>query len=232
MSKKEIRKLRRPFLKELFRNNRFNLAMTVIAATLGAAAELVISWLIKEVADLISGECPYSFGTLLIVTGGAFALFLLGGVLDRAFLSEFRARAMKQYREYVFDRLLEKGIQAFSGENSSLYISALSNDVNTIETDFIGKLQSTIQVGIAFIGALGLMLWCSPLLTLIAIGFSLLPIIVSVVLGNKAARAEKKVSDQKESYTGMLKDALMGFSVIKSFKAPGQRLRRRHRTAK
>ncbi|MBQ2070813.1 MAG: ABC transporter ATP-binding protein [Oscillospiraceae bacterium] len=219
MTKKEIKALRRPFIKELFLNNKFNLAMTVLAALLGAAAELVISWLIKEVADLISGECPYRFETLLIITGGAFALFGLGWILDRSFLSEFRAKAMKQYREYVFDRLMEKGIQAFSGENSSLYISALSNDVNTIETDFIGKLQSTIQVGIAFVGALGLMLWCSPLLTLIAIGFSLLPIIVSVVLGTKAAIAEKNVSDQKESYTGMLKDALMGFSVIKSFKA-------------
>jgi len=219
MNKKEIRALRRPFLKELFRNNRFNLAMTVLAALFGAAAELVISWLIKEVADLISGECPYGFGTLLIVSGGAFALLGLGWILDRTFLSEFRAKAMRQYRAYVFDRLMEKGIQAFSGENSSLYISALSNDVNTIETDFIGKLQNTIQVGITFVGALGLMLWYSPLLTLIAIGFSLLPILVSVVLGNKAAMAEKDVSDQKERYTGMLKDALTGFSVIKSFKA-------------
>ena len=219
MTKKEIKALRRPFIRELFRNNQFNLAMTVLAALLVAAAELVISWLIKEVADLISGESPYGFGTLLIITCGAFAMFLLGGVLDRAFLSEFRAKAMRQYREYVFDRLMEKGIQAFSGENSSLYLSALSNDVNTIETDFIGKLQNIVQVGIAFIGALGLMIWCSPLLTLIAIGFSLLPIIVSVVLGDKAARAEKNVSDQKERYTGMLKDALTGFSVIKSFKA-------------
>ena len=219
MSKKELQTLRRPFLKELFRNNKFNLTMTVIAALFGAAAELVISWLIKEVADLISGECPFGFGTLLIITGCAFALFGLGWILDRAFLSAFRAKAMKQYREYVFDRLLEKGIQAFSGENSSLYLSALSNDVNTIETEFIGRLQNTVQVGIAFIGALGLMLWCSPLLTLIAIGFSLLPILVSVVLGNKAAIAEKNLSDKKERYTGMLKDALTGFSVIKSFKA-------------
>ena len=67
MTKKEIKALRRPFLKELFRNNKFNLAMTVFAALFGAAAELVISWLIKEVADLISGECPYGFGTLLII---------------------------------------------------------------------------------------------------------------------------------------------------------------------
>ena len=34
MTKKEIKALRRPFIKELFRNNKFNLAMTVIAACL------------------------------------------------------------------------------------------------------------------------------------------------------------------------------------------------------
>ena len=219
MTKKELRAQRRPFVKELFKENKFNLFMTVLAALFDAAAGLVISWLIKEIADLISGVCPYDFGTLLIVAGGAFALLGLGWILDTIFLSEFRAKAMKQYREYVFARITEKSIQAFSGENSSLYISALSNDVNTIEKDFVGLLQGTIQVGITFVGALVLMLWFSPLLTLIAIGFSLLPVIVSVLLGNKAAIAEKRVSDQKENYTGMLKDALMGFSVIKSFKA-------------
>ena len=219
MNKKELQALRRPFVKELFRNNRFNLTMTVLAALLAAVAELVISWLIKEVADLISGDSAYGFATLLIIAGAGFALIGLAWIIDRAFLSEFHAKAMKQYREYVFDRLMEKGIQAFSGENTSLYISALSNDVNTIEQDFIGKLQGTIQTGIAFVGALGLMLWYSPLLTLVAIGFSLVPILVSVVLGDKAAKAEKNLSDRKENYTGILKDALAGFPVIKSFKA-------------
>ena len=219
MDKMELQALRRPFVHELFRNNRFNLAMTVLAALLAAVAELMFSWLLKEIADLISGDCSYTLITLLIIMGVGYAMFIVGWLIDRRFLSEFRARSMKQYQEYAFDRLLEKGIQAFSGENSSLYISALSNDVNTIAQDFIGKLQNTIQVGISFVGALALMIWYSPLLTLIAIGFSLVPIIASIVLGDKAAVAEKNVSDKKESYTGMLKDALTGFSVIKSFKA-------------
>ena len=219
MTKKEIRALRRPFIKELFRGNKTNLAMTGLSALLGAAGALVISWLLKEVADLISGDCPYSMGTLLLITGGAIALHVIAWFLDCTFLTEFRTKAIKQYRRYVFARLVEKGIQSFSAENSSLYISALSNDVNTIEKDFIGQLQGAIQVCLTFVGALGLMLWYSPLLTLVAFGFSLLPILVSVVLGDRAAKAEKEVSDKKEIYTGMLKDVLTGFSVIKSFKA-------------
>ena len=221
------RALRRPFLRELFRDNRFNLSMTVIAAVLEALAELVISWLIKEVADLIAGSSAYSFGTLLIIAGAGFALLAIAWILDRAFLSAFRAKAMKQYREYAFERLMGKGIQAFSGENTSLYISALSNDVNSIETDFVGKLQNTITVGVSFVGALGLMLWYSPLLTLIAIGFSFLPILVSVALGNKAAAAEKNVSDKKESYTGMLKEPIKSPTVRSANTSAGRKWIRR-----
>jgi ABC-type multidrug transport system fused ATPase/permease subunit len=193
--------------------------MTVIAALIGSVIELVVSWLIKQVSDIIPGDCKYSFNTLLIVAAGTLVLKVVGWVIDNAYLSKFRAKAMKQYRKYVFDHLLEKGIQAFSGENSSLYISAFSNDANTIETDFLNKIQTAIQVCISFAGALFLMIWFSPILTLIAIGISLLPMIVSMVLGNSMAAAEKAVSDKKEGYTGMLKDALTGFSVIKSFKA-------------
>ena len=216
MDKKEITALRRPFVKELFQKNMFNLVMTVLAAFLVAASNLVISWTIKAISDLISGDTATSYGTLLLVASVGFVMMLAAWLLDRTFLSKFRAKAMQQYRKYVFDRLLEKGIQAFSGENSARYLSALSNDANTIEQDYVRMLQNTIQVGITFVGALGMMLWYSPLLTLIAIGFSLLPIIVSVVLGNKAAVAEKNVSDRKERYTGMLKDVLSGFAVIKS----------------
>ena len=219
MDKKEIRALRRPFIAELFRKNKFNFAMTVLAALLNSGATLVISWLLKAVADLISGSSEYGIGTLLLFAAGGVALTLLAWIADRVFLAEFRAKATRQYREYAFARLTEKGIQAFSGENSALYLSALSNDVNAIGQDFLGKLQNVVQTAVTFAGALGLMLWYSPLLTLIAIGISLLPLVVSVVLGDKVARSEKRVSDQNEGYTGMLKDALTGFTVIKSFKA-------------
>ena len=66
MNKKENQALRRPFVKELFRNNKFNLVMTVVAAFLASASELVISWTIKGISDLISCDTAIRFGTLLL----------------------------------------------------------------------------------------------------------------------------------------------------------------------
>ena len=58
----------------------------------------------------------------------------------------------------------------------------------------------------------------SPLLTLIALGLTLIPLICTIIVGKKLAKAEKLVSDQNENYTGTIKDTLGGFSVIKAFK--------------
>ena len=80
--KKEIKALRSPFLRELFRENRFNLAMTLVSAALMAAGQLVISWLIKEIVDLISGLSRYTIGTLLAIAGGGLAL-MEGGSLRK-----------------------------------------------------------------------------------------------------------------------------------------------------
>lgn len=219
MDKKEIQTLRRPFVRAMFRKNKTNLAMTLIASLCNAVSMLILSWMTKEVVDLISGNSGHSFKVLLIVACCAIVTTLLSGTIDHCFLSVFRAKAMRQYREYAFCQLLKKGIGAFSREDSSLYISAFSNDANIIERDLISNLQRIVELGLTFVGALFLMLWYSPVLTFISIGFSVLPITVSLILADKTAKAEKTVSDRKEHYTAMLKDVLTGFAVIKGFNA-------------
>ena len=190
LTKKELKKLRGQFKHTLFHKNHFNLFMTLISSVLGSAVAIVGSWILKEVMDLVAGNSRFDLNTLLTVTVFCVLVLLLCGVIDHYFLAKFRAKAMKQYRSFVFDKILQKGIQAFSKENTSLYISALSNDVNTIEQEYLRPLQTNIEAGLSFVGALALMLWYSPILTLVSIGFSLLPIIVSVIFGNKAAMAE------------------------------------------
>lgn len=204
--------------RELFRGNWGNFAMTMVAAVGNAAVNLLISWLMQRIMDAIvgGGESLRSiFLATLEVTG------LLCGTLaiNYWFKPRFFRRAMGQYKTAVYDALMKKGISAFSGENTARYISALSNDAASIETNFLEKFFPMVTCLLMFVGALGMMLWYSPVLTLAAVALSLLPLLVSLGAGNRAATAEKRVSAASASFMDTLKDSLMGFPVIKSFRA-------------
>lgn len=88
--------------------------------------------------------------------------------------------AMLQYKSYVFGRILDKRISSISRENSGKIISALTNDMRPVEDYYLDSILTIIDIGVGFVGALALMLWYSPALTLVSLLLSILPIIVSV----------------------------------------------------
>ena len=210
----------RPFTRQFYKGNMFCFVLAMLQTLLGTAAQLMISWLLQQVLDLITGaNTAFTLGQLFSLS--VFCLCLIITAYGFAYLSKprFIAKAIGQYRTYAFERLCEKGIGAFSGENSSLYISALSNDANTIESNYLSNLFTMIDSIAIFIGALVLMFWYDPTLTLISIGLTILPLAASILTGNLVANAEKQVSDKNEDYMSTLRDSLTGFSVIKSFRA-------------
>ena len=213
----------RPYTRQFFLGNGFSFFLALVHIALMTVSNLLISWLLQQVMDLIGGV-GIRFNISELTGISLIALLLITLSFGFAYLSvpRFIARAISQYKNYAFDRLSEKGISAFSGENTSLYISALSNDAATIETNFLTNIF-TIITNVAFCaGALVLMFYYSPSLTLISIALSILPLIAAICTGNLVAKAEKQVSDRNEAYMSTLKDSLVGFSVIKSFRAEAQ----------
>lgn len=224
MAKKtDKKKLLKPYLGQFYRGNGWRFAFALTVTLFQTAAAMMGSWLIQVIIDLSTGaDVGFSFSqvVLLTITSAfieAFAYFLAYHTKPK-----FIAKGVGQYKEYVFSRLCQKGIGAFSKENSSLYISALSNDATTIEMNYLANVFIVVEQFALFIGALVLMFCYSPLLTILSIVLALLPLAVSICTGNLVAKAETKVSDRNETYMGTLKDSLVGFSVIKSFRAEAQ----------
>ncbi len=213
----------RPFTRQLFRGSAGCIILSSIETVINVVGSLLVAWLIQQIIDLIAGyDTGFTLADLTLIT----VLGIIGMAI--AFLISYHAtprfitRGIAQYKEYVFNEITKKNISAFSGENSSLYISALSNDANAIETGYLSNIFPIIVSVLTFIGALVMMFLYSPILTLIAVALSLLPVLESVLVGGCVAKAEKNVSDMNESYMAALKDSLSGFSVIKSFKAEAQ----------
>jgi len=216
----------RPFTKQFYRKNKLSLVLGCSVILLEVGTSLFIAWLVQQILDIMSGvDTGFTLLQLFLMSLGVLAVMILAATVDYWTRPRFYRKAIGQYREYVFSELTKKNFSAFHGENSALYISALSNDVNAIETGYLGSIFNLISQSLLFVAAIVMMLLYSPLLTAIAIGVCLFPLIGSLLAGNRVAKAEKKISDANESYMSTLKDSLTGFSVIKSFRAEAQMIR-------
>ena len=216
----------RPYMRQFYRGNGLLFVLAMVQTVLLTGANIMISWLIQQIIDLTTGmDTGFTFPQIIGLTVVGLGLEL--GAFGFAYLSKPRliARGIGQYKQLVFSEMCKKGISAFSGENSAVYISALSNDANSIETNYLANVFVIIDNCMMCAGALVLMFFYSPLLTVISVALSVLPLLASLATGNLVAEAEKQVSDRNETYMTTLKDSLAGFSVIKSFRAEAQMCR-------
>ncbi len=223
---KQIKTNIKPFTRQFYRGNGIYFALAMVQTVVLAAAALLVSWLIQQIIDMISGvDIGFTFTEIALLVLAGILLYAFGYVFAYISKPKFIAKAMAQYKNYVYAELSKKNISAFSGENASVYISALSNDAASIEMNYVRNIFVIIDSAVLFVGALALMFYYNPLLTGLSIALSALPLIAAISTGNLVAKAEKRVSEKNESYMATLNDSLVGFSVIKSFKAELQMCR-------
>lgn len=214
---------RKQFITQFFVQNKIHFGLAVLATIGLSLINLGISWLLQQVIDVMTGTGnTYDLLTLTYISLGLIGSILVIGWVNFQSKPKFNAQAMRQYKDYAFSLLTKKGINAFSSENTSVYLSALSNDTTNIEANYLNNTFTLVSQSLSFVGAFIMMIWYSPLLTLSAILLSLLPLLASLLAGNRLMSAENKVSDRNASYVATLKDCLSGFSVVKSFKAEKQ----------
>ncbi|MBQ3237138.1 MAG: ABC transporter ATP-binding protein [Oscillospiraceae bacterium] len=212
--------LQRQFTLQFWKGNRITFFIAITAYIFQVFVNLMISWLLQQFIDISSGiNTGFTLLELTALSLAMIFMLVFCAVLIYFTKPKFISKAMRQYKDFAFSELMKKGISAFSKENTSVYISAFSNDAASIEQNYLLNIFNLVMDSLLFVGAFAMMLWYSPSLTFAAVLLAFLPIAASLAAGNKIAEAEKEVSVKNESFVSTLKDSLAGFSVIKSFKA-------------
>ena len=212
----------REYYHALFRGNKVRFAAMLLTMAVGGLANPFFSWLLGEVTDSAANRSMEQLTKTAQIFIAVFPAFILMFYLSDYIKAKFIRRASSQYKELAFEQLSRKSISAFSKESTARYLSVLTNDVNTLELQGLENLGYLIQSMCTACVAVAMMLCYNWFLALLTIGGSILPILVSVIMGNRYAAHEKRVSDQNEIHMGRIKDLLQGFSVLKSFKAEEQ----------
>ena len=212
MTKKDL-------IKKLYVKNKLNFSFLLFSSLAETTSLMIISIMLEKLISIAYEKNLQE----LINQGIIFLILLLVMIVLYLILTyikpTYRKKALSQYKQNIYNLILEKNISSFSNYETSIYISAITNDVNYIEENYIFSIFDLIRNITLFIASVVIMILYSPLLTLVAIGLSLLPLVCSLLVGNKLSKCEEDISNNNASFMHYIKDNLIGFSTIKVFKA-------------
>ena len=207
------------YVKLFFKENKLVAFLSMIVFIALSMIYTAISWILQIIFDYMAGKGAFSLTTILLLVVSFMLAISLIFALKRSSYPRFLEKAMNQYKESVIKKLLQKSYSDFSLANSGTYLSVLTNDCERIQEKYLKKIFDFVQDVLMLVSSLALMIYYSPLLTVIALIISVLPMACSILTANGIATREEQVSKSNESYTALTKDVLNGVSVIKSFKA-------------
>lgn len=222
MKTKQNKKKNREFIHQLYYKNRINFIVTIILTIAMSSLNLMISWLIQQIMDSMANQNMQSVVRCAWIAASVVIAYTVANAVYRAVYPRFLQRAMQQYRDYAFSRLTQKSLRSFSKEGTALYVSALTNDCTSIENNYLAATFTLIELLFCFLGALIMMLYYSPVMLVLAVALSFLPVAVSMKAGNRLAEQEKEISKKNERFVSIVNELLSGFPVIKSFRAETQ----------
>ena len=219
---KQNKKKSREFRRRLFYKNKMCFIASVIVTIVMSFLNLMISWLIQQIMDSMANQNMQSAVRCAWIAASVVIAYTVANAVYRAVYPRFLQRAMQQYRDYAFSRLTQKSLRSFSKEGTALYVSALTNDCTSIENNYLAAIFTLIEFLFCFLGALIMMLYYSPVMLVLAVALSFLPVAVSMTAGNRLTEQEKEISKKNERFVSIVNELLSGFPVIKSFRAETQ----------
>ncbi|NLV88388.1 MAG: ABC transporter ATP-binding protein [Tissierellia bacterium] len=125
-------------------------------------------------------------------------------------------RSLVKSKIYYIDNLFKKNINEFQGENNAKYLAALTNDMNSIEQNYLVGIYGVGAGIIRFLVSFIVIASVSPSALFIGIGISIVSAIFSMLAGKPLQKHEKQRSDLFEGYTSYIKEVLGAFQIIKA----------------
>lgn len=192
--------------------------MAVLGTSVLSLAILSVPQLFQILIDYLSGSREYSLRGIILLTAGIFLMEFFSAVATYFFRTKFSTRAVLQYRNFACDYLLKKKVADFYASNSSVYLSALSNDLMKIKEQFLDQIPIITQIIFCGIGAIIVMLRYNVFLACMSCALSLIPFFAALYSGKNMGEMEECLSTRNAEYLAFLKDFSIGFTIIKSYK--------------
>ena len=204
-------------MKQLIKNHQKAFYAFMIFNILVPLSNIAFAYSIKGIID--SGMSKNKEDLTQSILVGAGVIFIYAGLNFISFRlrNKLVRKIMSEYKNKLFQSILDRDYREFSKETSGKFISILTENMKKIEQDYLHQyfnISKNLSLMIFSLIAMFIGNW---FLTLLVIFVSIIPMLISGFIGKKSALIQNRVMIAEQAYLAKIKDILAGFLVIKSF---------------
>jgi len=145
------------------------------------------------------------------------ALLVPLGVLVSLTNHFYRMKSTSSLKHYYITRVFGKNLAEFQKENNAKYLSAITNDFNTLETNLIGGVFTVANCLAKFLVGIWLLSTVDWRMILLAFVIIIANIAISAIITKPSNKAYKERSDMFDGYTSYIKEILSAFHIVKNY---------------
>ena len=131
--------------------------------------------------------------------------------------SFYKRKASTILKTYYITKVFGKNIAEFQKENNAKYLSAITNDFNTLEQNLINGILIVANGLAKFFVGVWILSTVDPRMILLAVAVIVVQIFLSMVTSKPTNKANKERSDLFDGYTTYIKEVLSAFHIVKNY---------------
>lgn len=159
---------------------------------------------------------------LILVCSAIVITFFLKNLfryLSMFFMAPLRNGIVRDLRKQLFEQVLVLPLAYFSEERKGDIMSRMTSDVHEVQWSILNVLEAIFREPLVMLGALTLMIYISPALTLFVFVLILFTGIVIGGVGKSLRKPSGQVQERLGNLVSIIEEGLGGLRIIKGFNA-------------
>lgn len=203
-------------LKRLMRAFPYLLLALTVSFLLAGLDAVVTKKMLGMLDMALKGDISAMKAETLPLLAGAVLLVPLG-VTEALTGNFYRRKVNLNIKNYYIERVFGKNVREFQKENNGRYLSAMTNDFNTLETNLIMGIYGVGKAVISFLAGIWLLSTVDYRMIFFAFGIIAVNLTISAITSRPIKRSYKERSDLFDGYTSYIKEVLSAFHIVKNY---------------
>jgi len=208
-------------IKRLFKYLRYNKALLwwgIIFIILSSIAQIGTNAMLSPIIDtLVKGDGMRIFIRYLIIMGMLVIVISASEYLGNLFMAKLAQKTIHKIREDMFSHMEKLPISYFDRNSHGDLMSTFTNDVDMLNQAFEQGISQIIVSAITVVGTFIMMLFISPILTIIVVIMLVIMLSFTNYVGKKSTRYFRNQQAALADMNGYIEEMMSGQKVIKVF---------------